>query len=873
MRKLLLALLVAVLFAPYLCGNPATPDPIRMKQPDGSHITLLLHGDEYYSWYTSEDGKTQYVRDEAGWWKPAGVVRHSPSALRRAKARREERDRDLMRNGRAGVTRIGWGSPHILVILVQWSDNSFGYGAAEYTDRSLNSNGFSDYNSIGSARDYYEDASSGRFSPVFDVVGPVTVDFGWTDFPENDDSDHSKMAQKTLTRALEKLDPQIDFSQYDQDSDGYIDNVYMIYPGYAQSSGGGANTIWPHKSTLSDNTAYDGVKARSYACSSEYTGNEGEKRCGIGTFCHEFGHVLGLPDLYDVNYEEDGWADHPYYWNLMASGNHLSGGYVPCRLSSYERFLLGYITEFEDLKPGQHTLQGLGAGKLYRIPSSKSGEFFIPEVRTGQGWDKSLAAGMIIYHIDCSDRYVRDYKAMVHWQWGYRINAYADHPLDYLLIPDPYLFVSGVPINDSSNKSYFFNLLTFPTSNYCDFWETSYHVSSYELQDWDGVKPFRLDDITYSSTSGTASFTLTVGERIIKGKVTGSNGNPINEATLLLSKRTSAPHGARLLSLESLRPSALMETTTSYDGTFSFSLDASVPEDITLSVFAENYLPQEENLEVWQCINRDYSLTPIIQGGTDVLYSKAKLPLTTAAAWGHQVGFDYTVALHYTAAELESLVGRQIKSISFSTGASGEEVWVFIDAGLDRRVRVQQVYNVDTNLYTLPANQVTLNEPYTIPAGTDLYIGYLVKKANAEYIMYTDGGPASEGGLYMYYGFSTDSPGGLSWVQPSLDWGWENGNAIIGFTITSRTYVHETATLRDLGFASIEMPAGTLKAGDILPLKVVTSPIRNYKQIEWKMDGTPVQGESVTLTAGEHRIDAVLTGDFTETVSIHITVL
>ena len=871
MKKLFPALLL-LLAVQLAWAGPATPSPVRMRQPDGSYITLRIHGDEFYNWYSSEDGKTLYTRDADLWWRPAGAVKHSPARLRSARTEREKRETGLTSSD------IAKGNHPFLVLLVQWSDKSFTSGAADYFNRALNGQGFKDYNAVGSVREYYEDASAGQFSPEFHVVGPITIPRGSTEFPEEDDSGHHYMGMHTLMDALPIIDSQVDFSQYDVDKDGYVDNVYLIYPGQGQSDGGGPDTIWPHQFNISKPKTYDGVLVRRYACSPEFDGGEGNRYDGIGTFCHEFGHVLGLPDLYDTDYEENGKADHPYYWNLMASGGNHEGGYVPPRLSTFERYLLGYISETVDLGPGAQTIPSLDEHKMYRIPAATPGEFFLPEVRNGKDWDRGLPAGLLLYHIDASQNVVSGVTAAERIRSGSKINGFADHPCDYLLIPYPDLVIyNRYSILDPDYKTSLYEYLVFPKPDVShNPYKGYYEVRSYELEEWSGVKPYRLDNISYSAGTASASFTLSVAERKIVGSVTDAQGNPIPGATILVNRAPSASH-VPALSLASLRPSSLIQETADENGNYCITLSAGQPEQLTVSCFADNYLPAEETYSGNASARIDFLLSPVLAGGTEQFYTKASFPISSGGRWGYdEAGQHYTVAQHYTAAELASHVGGEITSISYSSYATGEEVWVFVDYGATRRVLAQQVSTPVSKLYAdYPANEVVLTQPVSIPAGTDLYIGYAVKNANAPYVMFTDRGQAVAGGFCMYYDFSSTEPGGKQWTEPAFKWGWKSGNALIGFTMKDQPYVDRDATLTDLGYPYIQVPEGKLRAGDTLDLKVVGSLARPYAGISWKMDGDFLEGDSITLTSGEHEIEAVMHYDdkSTETLQITITVL
>lgn len=827
-------------------ADSANPNPVKMKQPDGSTITLRLHGDEFYSWVTSEDGKTLYKKDANGWWRPAGKPQINRSAVAKANNLRRQRDERIRKNSQG----LGFGSNHFLIILVEWSDYKFQDGASSYWPRALGGSNFTDNGSVGSAKEYYTEASYGQFTPNFDVYGPITISRGHLDFPAGDSQEyHYSLAQESMKEALAILDGSIDFSQYDNNHDGYVDNVYMIYPGYAASNGA-QNAIWPHASSIYYQTN-DNVYVSSYACSAELLGSgpsSGTTLNGIGTFCHEFGHVIGLPDLYDIDYEENGSARNPSSWNLMAGGNHNSNGRIPARMCSLERMLLGYMTESDivDLGSlGTKTIRDLSEKKYYKLPSSVDGEYFLMEVRNGSGFDSPLPAGMLIYHIDQSQNDAGGYTAKQRWD-NWTVNQYGDHPCDYIMTPDPSAY--------GGNADIYYQLWTFPR----DHWSTYYNVTEYEPEAWDGAKPYKLANILYNKLSGSASFSVRQGERSVAGTVTNlSTKQPIHGATVIVATQGQLSSVNNPISLSVARKYAIGETKTDENGKYKFVLSANHPENLTVYVFATDYLSASENVN-GKAVHKDFALTPIIDQG-QVNLSKTVFPFYTGGVWGSdQTGTNYTVAQKFKASEITNLVGGKIKSISFSSRATGEEVYVFVDFGTSRRVLARKVNNPSSAYYSSAfSNTVDISDAdITIPANTDVYIGYLVKNANNTYIVYSDGTPAEEGSFLMYYAFSTTEAGGSKWCDVNKDLGWNTNNTMIGAVVEPKTTINPNATLGELGVSYIQVPSGTLTAGSNFPLKLVSSKSAKPINITWYFDGAQTGADSVTLTSGKHIIKA-----------------
>ena len=205
--------------------------------------------------------------------------------------------------------------------------------------------------------------------------------------------------------ACNMLDDEIDFTQYDRDGNGIIDNIFIFYAGRGEATGGGANTVWPHSFTLADKgLRYDGLLLDTYGCTNEQVlgGKDGKtlQTDAIGTFCHEFSHVLGLPDLYATTYTT---AITPGKWSIMDKGAYNNDSRTPPSYSSYERAALGWI-EPPVFQFGESDieLRSLAeSGQSFLLPGFKTGEYFLFECRVQDGWDSYIpGAGMLVWHIE-----------------------------------------------------------------------------------------------------------------------------------------------------------------------------------------------------------------------------------------------------------------------------------------------------------------------------------------------------------------------------------------------------------------------------------------------------------------------------------------
>ena len=268
---------------------PAWPGRHKAALTDGTPVTYRLVGDEYGHHFVSSDG--YLLRPMAdGCFQRQGLY--------------AEQQQQLMAQAR----RAQASSPRHL----------------RFFSRKMNEEGFSYNGATGSCRDYYVDQSDGLFQPTFDVVGPIKLKHNMAYYGSNGGVNSSdirphEMVVEASTYAHDSLG--VDFNLYDNNHDGTVDFVYVYYAGYAESYGAATYTIWPHASNLTQlgiYASFDGVMLDRYACSSELRYTTGTEAEGIGTFCHEFGHVLGLPDMYDTMYSAETLGS----WDLMCSGSY-----------------------------------------------------------------------------------------------------------------------------------------------------------------------------------------------------------------------------------------------------------------------------------------------------------------------------------------------------------------------------------------------------------------------------------------------------------------------------------------------------------------------------------------------------------------------
>ena len=421
-----------------------------VSQSDGTTIRVSQAGDEHLHYYITEDNvplykvadnRYCYLTIENGKLHNSGVLAHE-SAARSAKELQVMNTihdlapiaRQMAAKKRSAAKRCGSpnrlpskddisvfkGSKKALVILAAFSDKSFSKGddaIVKFYDEVLNQEGYSQNGAAGSVHDYFNDMSRGEFDLTFDIVGPVKVSKSATYYggpsPIMGGADHiGEFITEAIKKADEKCD--IDWKKYDWDDDGEVEQVFVLYAGYGQATGGPTGTIWPNAWTLDEalqnsdgngGFSIDGVFINQYACSNELYLDSGTVPMGLGVFCHEFSHCMGLPDMYDTNY---GSTPTMGDWDLLAGGSYNGPqgiGWCPAGWTSYERAYAGWL-ELTELKAGD-IIKGMTSledadGKAYVIYNDNhKDEYYLLENHKGMGWDRYTPEnGLLIIHVD-----------------------------------------------------------------------------------------------------------------------------------------------------------------------------------------------------------------------------------------------------------------------------------------------------------------------------------------------------------------------------------------------------------------------------------------------------------------------------------------
>ena len=441
MKKLFL-LCMAIVTAYFVAmAVPAKPGETTLTQSDGTQITVHTVGDEWLSSILTQDGLTverasngdfyyrtadgitdvrahntadrsaaeaQWVREHATNLTLQSLATPATDA-RRASARRVSGPQ------KAASTQVPTiGTPRVPIIVIEYSDKKLSNDISTF--RSQYTSGSS------SAYQYFADQSNNKYQPQFDVYGPYTLDKTRATYGAHGTNSQGSSVKDIgvammVGDAIDKAGNDIDWSQYDNDGDGQADVCIVVYAGVgeAQASTTVPDAIWPCQWNLSSGAYFgDGTGARSrngvyinrFAVFNEVNGSNdsGTRIDGVGTFCHEFSHCLGLPDWYETTYANGYYGMG--YWSLMNSGCYNNNGYTPIGYSAYEKNFMGWIDYITPVENTQYTLtpfnqKNEATDKAIKVVSPlNDNEYFILENRKKQGWDAYIKdEGVMISHV------------------------------------------------------------------------------------------------------------------------------------------------------------------------------------------------------------------------------------------------------------------------------------------------------------------------------------------------------------------------------------------------------------------------------------------------------------------------------------------
>ena len=816
-RRAVISVAVFLLAAVCTFAMPARPGTFVYRQPDGSKISIRLHGDEFGHYATDAQGRVLEL-DANGYYRI--------SASGTIPARR----RNVSRRSRMRSPYLTTGERHIPVVLVEFADVHFSFEKVQdMFGALLNEEGYAYEGATGSVRDFYIENSHGVFTPVFDVMPPVRLEKNMAVYGANVGG-WDKAPELALCEACMVLDQDVDFSQYDQDQDGEIDMILFYYAGYDEAGGGPADAIWSHQwsareSSISAvvNAQFDGLYLGRYFTTSELTGNTGSQFSGIGTTCHEFAHSLGLPDFYDTDGTDNGLAGGMYEYSTMDYGVYNNDGRTPPYFNILERQMLGwYSGEIPELPEGNITIGPVYDDYGFMTPSAQNeGEYFIWEFRDGTGWDSPLPPGLLLYHIDKSDNHVggrNSYTASFLWEdWNNSnsINAYGAHPCAYL-----------IPSSDPES-------LNFLGEESGIVYPGVAGVVFIDQKDWKGAgTQFKVADIRMVD-GGVRVNVMKGHDSVLSGKVSTNDGNPA--PGVLVSADISE-----------------LLTVTDPEGHFVLDLpEGTVDQPFRISVSGEGY--------------RKAFVDGVMEGRSVYvpvsLMKTGESALTEMSKWdkGAQRVFytlpskdfgDCMGAVRFTADDLFPYAGRRLEEVSFYnyTSAGAEAVYVIVDFG-DTRVLTREVPEPVFGIQNLNVVNVA-DANLRIPEGTDIYVGYGIKGAAFPHPLATTRTGHEGNSYYAALNLETSA-----WL-PMFD-AQKTGDYMDLLVSAGVREVLDDVDIAAMGYATIDVGGKTWKAGEALPLKLNPGPLEPVS-VTWLFDGELALEESVALTKGVHVVQAVV---------------
>jgi M6 family metalloprotease-like protein len=427
--KILIGLFLLITNAPNIYSVGAYPYPQKIKQPDGSPITIRVHGDEWYNWISTNDGY-RVLKSTEGYFEYATLLKSGKLVSSGIKAsdpedrsseekaflssttkhigiskenylkKREERYSTLLKSSSAETYFPSEGSPKLLVILANFSDTQPTYTKTKFNNFMNQTN----YNGTGSFKDYYLEVSRGQLNVNSTVTDWVEVS-GVHDYygPEG------KWKEFALQAVQQASAAGIDFSQFDNDGDGTVEGVAIIHQGAGQEVTSDVNDIWSHSYSFSSwgisesERTFNGVVVDHYTIQPEWRSIAGDVNT-IGVICHEFGHNMGLIDFYDVDESTNGQYDGTGVWDIMASGTYNGSptGAKPAHHNPLSKAELGWVNVNVINETSHISLNPVySSGEIFRVNSPVDNEYLLLENRQKKGFDQPIPyGGMLVYHAD-----------------------------------------------------------------------------------------------------------------------------------------------------------------------------------------------------------------------------------------------------------------------------------------------------------------------------------------------------------------------------------------------------------------------------------------------------------------------------------------
>lgn len=429
MKRILFLLLCCLYIYDAMQAVPAYPYPVTVATPSG-YMKILLKGNEHIKYAMTEDGYPLLQKGRE--WYFASINEdghlnisdyHAAASGKRSEALLHFLARQSARMGETAIRGIApsngnrsvetggqeqytqqrtaaTGDRKVLVVLVQFKDVTFSKSRNDF-DNMFNQQGYSEDGAKGSVRDFYDYVSYSKLRMHSDIIGPFNLEHPMAYYGGNASlGGNDNNAYAMFRETVEMVRHSVNLADYDQDNDGFVDNIHIIFAGYGEEAGASSDAIWSHESSFSPVTV-DGVRINRYSCAPELRGNRGNGISRIGPHCHEIGHALGAMDYYDTDYDTGGQYPGTGEWDVMASGSWNEDGISPANFNPYVKaFDFGWCNVTDVKEDAELRLMPSSVeGNVFRITSGN--DIFLLENRQQQSFDASTPGhGLLIYHIN-----------------------------------------------------------------------------------------------------------------------------------------------------------------------------------------------------------------------------------------------------------------------------------------------------------------------------------------------------------------------------------------------------------------------------------------------------------------------------------------
>jgi M6 family metalloprotease-like protein len=659
MNKLFTLLAFLFLFSSKVFSVMAFPYPIDFKQNDGTTIKIILRGDESLHWAETTDGYT-LLKNDQGIFEYAtknssndlvcsGIKAKDISLRTSTESQFLSKQPTKLSYSSSQVNLLKQikkiytsqqqrafptsGSDSLICILIGFTDLAFSKTQTEFKNL-FNQVGYNTDGAYGSIKDFYNENSYSQLNLSVRVAGPYTASntmaYYGGNYPTSADDD--RRPRELVTEAVNLANSAVNYSHFDNDTDGSVDGVYVIYAGYGEEAGASTNAIWAHAWSIPTLTL-DGVTISNYSCSPELRSYSGSGITRIGVICHEFGHVLGAPDYYDTNYGTGGSYTGTGNWDLMASGSWNLEGARPAHHNGYTKW--HYYSWFTPTLIS--TSQVISMSKIetnkvaYYYNTSTSGEFFFMENRQQTGFDTNIPGhGLIIYHVSqtgidgAGNQINATYPQYMYPVCASAVTNPSSTPSSYGVINS-----NGCPFPGTSSKTEFSDTST-PNSLALSGSSTNKPLTGItettgviSFKFMDPLAPVNFEATSISNSQIDLSWSLNASSSpvLIAWSSTGTFGTPVNGNTY--SAGNSIPGGGIVLyygTSTGYNHTSLSPSTTYYykawsnvSGTYS----TGIVRDATTSCITISSFPWNEGFENGGTIPNCWTQEQVSSSGVD----------------------------------------------------------------------------------------------------------------------------------------------------------------------------------------------------------------------------------------------------------------